>query len=163
ACSVGIGSACGAYDGRVAAPRTLHAARCTLHGPSGGRDIPMQRSTRWSPLLVTLRWAGIAFSQPTAGSFQAPDTVPIHQPIPYAGPTTPRQTLCLLLPMKPRGTRPQPVIAYIHGGVWMSGDKSGALRRLADFVAHGDYAGATIGYRLTGEAIWPAQIYDCKA
>jgi len=34
---------------------------------------------------------------------------------------------------------------------------------LAPFVASGQYAGVTVGYRLTGEAIWPAQIHDCKA
>ena len=30
-------------------------------------------------------------------------------------------------------------------------------------VASGEYAGASIGYRLSQEAIWPAQIHDCKA
>ena len=31
------------------------------------------------------------------------------------------------------------------------------------FVQSGEYAGASIGYRLTDEAQWPAQIHDCKA
>ena len=34
---------------------------------------------------------------------------------------------------------------------------------VAPYVQTGDYAGASIGYRLSGEAIWPAQIHDCKA
>jgi acetyl esterase/lipase len=34
---------------------------------------------------------------------------------------------------------------------------------LARFVESGEYAGVSIGYRLTGEAHWPSQIHDCKA
>jgi acetyl esterase/lipase len=30
-------------------------------------------------------------------------------------------------------------------------------------VASGDYAGVSVGYRLSNEATWPAQIHDCKA
>jgi acetyl esterase/lipase len=30
-------------------------------------------------------------------------------------------------------------------------------------VQSGEYAVASVGYRLTGETIWPAQIHDCKA
>ena len=30
-------------------------------------------------------------------------------------------------------------------------------------MATGQYVGASVGYRLSGEAIWPAQIHDCKA
>jgi acetyl esterase/lipase len=55
------------------------------------------------------------------------------------------------------------VIAYIHGGAWLAGDRAGGHGRLAGYVAGGEYAGVSIGYRLTREAIWPAQIHDCKA
>lgn len=30
-------------------------------------------------------------------------------------------------------------------------------------VERGEYIGVSVGYRLSGEAIWPAQIHDCKA
>jgi acetyl esterase/lipase len=43
------------------------------------------------------------------------------------------------------------------------GDKSMGLREIAGLVASGHYAGASINYRLSGEAVWPAQIHDCKA
>ena len=55
------------------------------------------------------------------------------------------------------------MIVFIHGGGWRSGDKAGSLGSLVPFVATGNYVGATINYRLSGEAIWPAQIHDCKA
>src|SRR5262249_50910685 len=51
----------------------------------------------------------------------------------------------------------------IHGGAWLGGDRSGGHGRLAGYVADGEYAAVSVGYRLTSEAIWPAQIHDCKA
>jgi acetyl esterase/lipase len=83
--------------------------------------------------------------------------------IAYAGTDNPRQRLNLLLPMTPKDKRPLPVIVYIHGGAWLGGDRSGGHGRLAGHVAGGEYAGVSVGYRLTREAIWPAQIHDCKA
>jgi acetyl esterase/lipase len=41
-----------------------------------------------------------------------------------------------------------------------SKDQAGVLFGL---IKDRDYAGASINYRLTNEAIWPAQIHDCKA
>jgi acetyl esterase/lipase len=99
--------------------------------------------------------------QPRPG--QLPDTVKLEADIPYAGTNNPRQRLNLLLPKTPKTDRPLPVIAYIHGGAWLGGDRVGGHGRLAAYVAGGEYAAVSIGYRLTGEAIWPAQIHDCKA
>lgn len=92
-----------------------------------------------------------------------PESVKLEADIPYAGTDNPRQRLNLLLPRTPKGARPLPVIVYIHGGAWLGGDRSGGHGRLASFVAGGEYAGVSCGYRLTREAIWPAQIHDCKA
>jgi acetyl esterase/lipase len=53
-----------------------------------------------------------------------------------------------------------PLIIWVHGGAWMSGDKKycPAVR-----FAHKGYAVASINYRLSQHAIFPAQIEDCKA
>lgn len=56
-----------------------------------------------------------------------------------------------------------PVIVFIHGGAWRGGNKSGGVGRLIPFAASGEYFCVSVGYRLSGEAIWPAQIHDCKA
>jgi len=58
---------------------------------------------------------------------------------------------------------PRPCVVWIHGGGWRGGTKSGGAGRLSALVASGDYVGVSIDYRLIDAAIWPAQIYDCKA
>ena len=89
--------------------------------------------------------------------------VKIEKNIAYAGTDNPRQALDLALPEKRATDRPLAVIAYIHGGGWRQGSKDGGLNRLGAYLATGRYAGVSIGYRLSGEAKWPQQLYDCKA
>lgn len=83
--------------------------------------------------------------------------------LPYAGTDNPRQKLDLYLPKARKHDKPLPVVVFIHGGAWQSGDKRGGYRMIAPLVESGDFIGVSVGYRLTGEAIWPAQIFDCKA
>jgi acetyl esterase/lipase len=92
-----------------------------------------------------------------------PDTIRAELDLPYAGTDNPRQKLDLYLPKTPKDDGPLPVVVFIHGGAWQAGDKRGGFGAIAPFVEAGEYAGVSIGYRLTGEAIWPAQIHDCKA
>jgi acetyl esterase/lipase len=83
--------------------------------------------------------------------------------LPYAGKDSPHQKLDLLLPTEPGDDGPLPVILYIHGGAWRGGSKREGIAFLIPSVKSGKYAGATIDYRLSQEATWPAQIHDCKA
>ncbi|MHC4462442.1 MAG: alpha/beta hydrolase fold domain-containing protein [Planctomycetota bacterium] len=53
-----------------------------------------------------------------------------------------------------------PLIVWVHGGAWMGGNKRNCPARR--FVRRG-YAVASINYRLSQHAIFPAQIGDCKA
>ncbi len=53
-----------------------------------------------------------------------------------------------------------PVILSIHGGGWSGGSKDASPG--LEFTRRG-YAVASVSYRLTGEAEFPAQIEDCKA
>lgn len=54
-----------------------------------------------------------------------------------------------------------PLVVLIHGGGWQSGDRThvGDTLRLVDR----GYAVASVSYRLTGAATFPAQIRDCRA
>lgn len=92
---------------------------------------------------------------------RVPANVEAHWDIPYAGTDEPRQRLDLLLPREREGKLP--VIVAIHGGGWIGGDKRGVIGRIAPLVATGKYAGVSVGYRLSIQASWPAQIHDCKA
>ncbi len=55
-----------------------------------------------------------------------------------------------------------PVILFIHGGNWSGGSKEDNLGMLSGYAESG-YLCASIDYRLSDEAIFPAQIEDCKA
>ncbi|MDB6117027.1 MAG: putative lipase/esterase [Verrucomicrobiaceae bacterium] len=101
-----------------------------------------------------------------AGRPATPNSSPaieVQTGIAYAGNDNPRQQLDLFLPRKRNSDKPLPVVVFIHGGGWKAGNKSDGSRSLEPFVASGDYAGVPVGYRLTNEAQWPAQIHDCKA
>jgi len=101
--------------------------------------------------------------RPRKAQPRQPQGVKVLRDISYAGTDNPRQMLDLVLPNKRVGKEPLPIIAFIHGGGWRNGNKSSGINRVAGLVQTGRYVGVSIGYRLTGEAIWPAQIHDCKA
>jgi len=72
-----------------------------------------------------------------------------------------RQKLDLYLPE--HAETPSPVIVWIHGGGWISGDKKeNGAPGVVSHTARG-YAVASINYRLSGDELFPAQIEDCKA
>ena len=80
--------------------------------------------------------------------------------VPYAS-QSPTQCLDIYLPDEGEGLFP--VIAAIHGGAWMMCDKRDVLQLPMLEGLKRNYAVVSINYRLSPEAIFPAQIYDCKA
>lgn len=94
---------------------------------------------------------------------RTPEGVKAELDIHYAATDNPRQRLDLYLPKSPNSDKPLPVVVFIHGGGWQNGDKRGGIGTVGQLVETGEYAGVSVGYRLSGEAIWPAQIHDCKA
>jgi len=70
------------------------------------------------------------------------------------------ETLDLYLPNEGKG--PFPLIIEIHGGGFIMGGKSGEIGPMLEGLKRG-YAVASIGYRLSGEACFPAAIQDVKA
>lgn len=59
----------------------------------------------------------------------------------------------------PAGTGPHPVVVWIHGGGWREGSRRDPP---AAFLAGRGYAVASIDYRFSWQARWPAQLHDCK-
>ncbi len=114
-------------------------------------------ATACALLLASLCVASAQRAQPV------PDGVELRRDIPYAGTENPRQKLDLLLPRDRAEGEPLPLVVFVHGGAWRAGNKGSGIGRLMPLVRSGDFAGASVAYRLTGEASWPAQIHDCKA
>ncbi len=71
---------------------------------------------------------------------------------------SPSNVLDLYLP--PKSKTPCPLVIWVHGGGWEGGNK---VAWPAIFLIDKGYAVATIHYRLSDEAKFPAQIVDCKA
>lgn len=67
------------------------------------------------------------------------------------------QSLDLYLPGNQTGK--PPLVVFIHGGAWLEGDKADGPGLL---LAKQGFACASINYRLSQEAIFPAQINDCR-
>ncbi|PFO06283.1 esterase [Bacillus sp. AFS076308] len=78
----------------------------------------------------------------------------------FASPNGKSLLLDLYLPIGAEG--PVPVIVWLHGGGWRIGDRKLGPEFKVRFAERG-YAMASIEYRLSGEAIFPAQIHDVKA
>lgn len=60
----------------------------------------------------------------------------------------------------PENTNKPPLIVFVHGGGWHQGDKNNCKVK---WLTQYGYAVASISYRLSDVAIFPAQIHDCKA
>jgi len=66
----------------------------------------------------------------------------------------------VFLPPEPGTDRT--AILLVHGGGWSSGDRT-QLRGYGILLARLGFVCVACEYRLSGEAIWPAQIHDVKA
>ncbi|MFB3079705.1 MAG: alpha/beta hydrolase fold domain-containing protein [Lysobacterales bacterium] len=93
-------------------------------------------------------------NQPALAQGVLPDSIDIE----YARIDTISLKLDVYLPKN--ATPPYPVIVWIHGGGWLAGSKENAR---AAFMVNFGYAVVSINYRFSPQAIFPAQIYDCKA
>ncbi|MAI71159.1 MAG: hypothetical protein CMM01_09630 [Rhodopirellula sp.] len=63
---------------------------------------------------------------------------------------------------RPKSTNPTALVIWIHGGGWKSGSKAGGGPAVFQLLQRG-YAVASVEYRLSGEAVFPAAVEDCKA
>lgn len=59
----------------------------------------------------------------------------------------------------PAGIAHPPLVVFVHGGAWSSGDKT----QYPDFLLAGGYAVASVEFRSSREARFPADVQDIKA
>jgi len=95
-----------------------------------------------------------------AQSAAARREVEAHRNLEYVPAGHERHKLDLFLPKGVNG--PLPLLVWVHGGGWKNGSKDGCPPLRKGYAQRG-YAVASINYRLSGHAVFPAQIQDCKA
>ncbi|MDR2675843.1 MAG: alpha/beta hydrolase [Opitutaceae bacterium] len=118
------------------------------------------------------RLCALALFSLLAGGLSAADT-PVSKPVPASvsapSPEVERhndlvygeasgQALLLNLSV-PKAAKNPPLVVYIHGGSW----RAGTYKKCpVDFLAKEGFAVASIEYRFSKVAPFPAQIHDCK-
>ncbi|WP_395744289.1 prolyl oligopeptidase family serine peptidase [Prosthecobacter sp.] len=110
--------------------------------------------------IACLLLLALSFTSASAQQPRTPAGVKELRDLAYVEGGHERHKLDLYLPEKADG--PLPLIIWVHGGGWQNGSKDGCPPLRAGYVAQG-YAVASINYRLSGHAVFPAQIEDCKA
>lgn len=84
--------------------------------------------------------------------------LPVYRDLIYKQVDTTRLHLDIYLPDSSH--RLHPVIVWIHGGGWREGSKRNP--RPNETLLKQDYAIVSVQYRFSQEAIFPAQLLDCK-
>lgn len=98
---------------------------------------------------------GFAFGRPAP----LPAGVKVERGIRYVENGHPNQVLDIYLPEQ-RSEKPLPLVIWIHGGAWMGGTQANPPLL---YLVNKGFAVASIQYRFSSHAIWPAQAHDCKA
>lgn len=96
-------------------------------------------------------------SKAKAAQIPLPAGVQQRRDLPYVTGGHERQRLDLYLPPNAKNV---PLVVWVHGGGWQNGSKD---RTPALVLLSKGYAVASINYRLSSHAVFPAQIEDCKA
>jgi acetyl esterase/lipase len=110
-------------------------------------------------LILILQYAK-AQTSPVQDIF--PKGTVMYSNIAYANDTLKKHRLDIYLP--PNATK-LPLVVWIHGGAWMMNDKYADMNYMRNtvkaFIDSG-YALASIDYRFSTDAVFPAQIQDCN-
>jgi acetyl esterase/lipase len=114
-------------------------------------------------LAMTAVWAAQAFSaeatkEPSTIKLPGGAEIQVLRDLSYVENGHERNRLDLYLPAK--ADKASPLVLWIHGGGWLAGDKKPCL--MAWLTLKG-YAVASMNYRFSNHAVFPAQIHDCKA
>jgi len=119
---------------------------------AGATGQPYNAETTYQKLVKTYPDIRIASST-------APAPVQVRKDIVYTRRGDLPLALDLYLPAP--GDKPAPLVVLVHGGGWRSGDRTEMAPLAARLAARG-YAAATVSYRLSGQARYPAAIDDVR-
>jgi acetyl esterase/lipase len=120
---------------------------------------------RFAIVLLSIVLTGGAIAQPKPATrprqnnpLAIPEGPKVLRDVPYVEGGGKSQSLDLYVPAD--ATKKLPLVIWIHGGGWQAGDKA---QNPGILLLRSGYVVASINYRLSQEAKWPAQINDCKA
>lgn len=102
-------------------------------------------------------WGAVLAQAPKP--FTLPAGIRMEKDIAYIEGGDEAQRLDIYLPEKP-SDKPLPLVVHIHGGGWRAGSKFPCP--VAGMALKG-YAVASVEYRFSQKAVFPAQIQDCQA
>jgi beta-xylosidase/acetyl esterase/lipase len=127
---------------------------CGLQMTACGTGNPYTAQSTYQSLV-----AKYPFIHPASDA--VPATVRTVRSLTYAQPGGRALQLDLYLPATPQGGA-VPAVIFVHGGGWRVGERRN-FAPMAIAMAQRGYAAATISYRLSPEAQYPAAIHDAKA
>lgn len=105
----------------------------------------------------------LCFSQTNRVMNLFPEGTTLHGNIPYQGDTLKKHLLDIYLPPNAKGK--VPLVIWVHGGGWLSNDKyadMGYMKETIKELMNRGYALASIDYRFSTQATFPAQMLDCN-
>jgi acetyl esterase/lipase len=111
-------------------------------------------------MTLTFIW-GYSQTNLVIGAF--PQGTILKGNIPYNGDTLKKHMLDIYLPANAKGK--VPLVVFIHGGGWLSNDKYadiGYMKKTVFEIVNNGFALASIDYRFSTQAVFPAQIQDCN-
>ena len=158
--------------------RTVAAGSLFLPGSLTGVDAQSLPASQTASTGIVIDSAGVPrsydFTLESATAKvrkQYPSAIPIAPEVPqgvkllrnisYRSIGTRRLHMDLCLPAR-TFVQPVPGIILIHGGGWQSGDRWMELPMALQLAGRG-YVAATVEYRLSPEALYPAAVLDVKA
>lgn len=127
-------------------------ALCAIMASAAGQT-PYNAETTYRKLVRNYPFIRIAGAE-------APAQVEMRKGLVYARRGELALALDLYLPAA--GPAPAPLVLLVHGGGWSSGERTNMAPLAVRLAAQG-YAAATVSYRLSGQARYPAAIDDVKA
>ena len=92
-----------------------------------------------------------------------PEGTILHGNIPYNNDTLKKHLLDIYLPANSTGD--VPLVIWVHGGGWLSNNKyadMGYMKATIAEILKSGYGLASIDYRFSTDAVFPAQIQDCN-
>ncbi len=92
-----------------------------------------------------------------------PQGTTIQENIPYNNDTLKKHLLDIYLPPNAKGA--VPLVIWVHGGGWLVNDKYsdlGYMKSTVTEIINSGFALASIDYRHSTQAVFPAQIQDCN-